>query len=198
MADRKDDKALEEHMRDLLSSDDAAMAEFGASDAACILYPGEDQQAERAAFCRGAGYDHVRISALTRKLEEAKGALEWYASAEAWTARELESSYGDYGTRARMALASLSPEQPEKPEADRRHGIYDMPDGSRWHSGTGEVTKPEAVETGEPVAWRVRLLPQFSDAEWFLTQHKHEAYSYGSDYEVQPLYPSPVSDGEAK
>lgn len=29
---------------------------FGASDAACYLYPGADQQAERAAFCEGAAF----------------------------------------------------------------------------------------------------------------------------------------------
>lgn len=48
--------------------------------------------------------------------------------------------------------------------------------------------KPEAVETGEPVAFRVRLHPEFADSEWFLTQHKHEAYSYGHNYEIRPLY----------
>lgn len=31
-------------------------AYFGASDAACTLYPGTDQQAERAAFCEGAAH----------------------------------------------------------------------------------------------------------------------------------------------
>lgn len=34
----------------------ADMAAFGASDAACYLYPGADQQAERAAFCEGAAH----------------------------------------------------------------------------------------------------------------------------------------------
>lgn len=34
----------------------AEMAAFGASDAACYLYPGADQQAERAAFCAGAAW----------------------------------------------------------------------------------------------------------------------------------------------
>lgn len=34
----------------------ADLAAFGASDAACYLYPGEAQAAERAAFCAGAAY----------------------------------------------------------------------------------------------------------------------------------------------
>lgn len=33
-----------------------------------------------------------------------KAALEWYASDEAWTMRQLESGHGDYGKRAREAL----------------------------------------------------------------------------------------------
>ncbi len=32
-------------------------------------------------------------------------ALGWYASKEAWTINELEGSFGDYGTKARKALA---------------------------------------------------------------------------------------------
>lgn len=34
----------------------ADLAAFGASDAACYLYPGEDQQKERSAFCEGAAH----------------------------------------------------------------------------------------------------------------------------------------------
>jgi hypothetical protein len=34
----------------------ADMIAFGASDAACYLYPGEDQSNERAAFCAGAAH----------------------------------------------------------------------------------------------------------------------------------------------
>ena len=33
-----------------------------------------------------------------------KATLEWYASDEAWTMRQLESGHGDYGKRAREAL----------------------------------------------------------------------------------------------
>lgn len=33
-----------------------------------------------------------------------KATLEWYASDEAWTMRQLESGHGDYGNRAREAL----------------------------------------------------------------------------------------------
>jgi len=42
----------------------AEMAAFGASDAACYLYPGEDQQAERAAFCAGAAHGASALQAL--------------------------------------------------------------------------------------------------------------------------------------
>lgn len=35
-------------------------AAFGASDAACTLYPGEGQAAERAAFCSGAAHNAGR------------------------------------------------------------------------------------------------------------------------------------------
>jgi len=40
----------------------AEMAAFGASDAACYLYPGEHQAPERAAFCAGAA--HVAGAAI--------------------------------------------------------------------------------------------------------------------------------------
>lgn len=33
-----------------------ALSAFGASEAACYFYPGEDEQRERAAFCAGAAY----------------------------------------------------------------------------------------------------------------------------------------------
>ena len=35
---------------------EAEMVAFGASDAACYYYPGEDQLKERAAFCDGAAH----------------------------------------------------------------------------------------------------------------------------------------------
>lgn len=37
-------------------TDARELAAFGASDAACYLYPGEDQSAERAAYCAGAAH----------------------------------------------------------------------------------------------------------------------------------------------
>lgn len=37
-------------------------------------------------------------------LQSMKDALEWYASKEAWTIREVEGPDGDYGQRARRAL----------------------------------------------------------------------------------------------
>lgn len=41
-------------MSDVIQSDAGDMLAFGATDAACYAYPGENQQAERAAFCAGA------------------------------------------------------------------------------------------------------------------------------------------------
>jgi len=46
----------------------ADMAAFGASDAACYFYPGEDQQAERAAFCEGAAH---AVSTPSQRLDAA-------------------------------------------------------------------------------------------------------------------------------
>lgn len=46
----------------------ADMAAFGASDAACYHYPGEDQQAERAAFCAGAAHS-ARPAATAGEVE---------------------------------------------------------------------------------------------------------------------------------
>lgn len=47
----------------------ADMAAFGASDAACTLYPGTDQQAERAAFCEGAAHAVSRPRAAVGERE---------------------------------------------------------------------------------------------------------------------------------
>lgn len=253
-------------------NDAVALAEFGASDAACYLYPGEDQKAERAAFCRGAGYDHVRISALTRKLEEAKVALEFYGCRCApgepcESGNEDDVTCGRKANRTLAALASLSPEQPAKPEAvdDTRdlianiekhlkgrnvpatadellcqaadtietlmkgradalpqdvvslviaarefwdtHG--DPSDESRAldaalmpfashvpYEDEPAPEKPEAVETGEPVAWRYR---QESSDEWQLTDLRSVMRRFKqAGFEVEPLYASPVSDGEAR
>lgn len=44
-------------------------AYFGASDAACTLYPGTDQQAERAAFCEGAAHAVSRPRAAVGERE---------------------------------------------------------------------------------------------------------------------------------
>ena len=44
----------------LAEPDPADMAAFGASDAACTLYPGADQQALRQAFCDGAARHALR------------------------------------------------------------------------------------------------------------------------------------------
>lgn len=47
------------------------MAAFGASEAACYLYPGENQQAERAAFCEGARHSAPsRAEARRAAIEE--------------------------------------------------------------------------------------------------------------------------------
>lgn len=55
--------------------DEATLAAFGASDAACYHYAGADQQGERAAFCAGASWgrtppptDHIEIEALRSAL----------------------------------------------------------------------------------------------------------------------------------
>lgn len=50
------------------------MAAFGASDAACTLYPGADQQAERAAFCEGAAHAASRPRAAVG--EQSREAIE--------------------------------------------------------------------------------------------------------------------------
>lgn len=42
--------------------------------------------------------------ALAQENARLKATLEWYASDEAWTMRQLESGHGDYGKRAREAL----------------------------------------------------------------------------------------------
>lgn len=44
------------------------LAAFGASDAACYLYPGGHQQAERAAFCSGAAHAVSELAALREAL----------------------------------------------------------------------------------------------------------------------------------
>lgn len=44
---------------------------------------------------------------LQAKLAVARGALEWYASREAWTIDEVEGSHGDYGQKASNALAEI-------------------------------------------------------------------------------------------
>jgi hypothetical protein len=50
------------------------MAAFGASDAACYLYPGEDQQGERAAYCQGA--HDVALSGLSLPVGDAPKSIE--------------------------------------------------------------------------------------------------------------------------
>lgn len=50
----------------MTSQDEAAAV--GASDAACHLYPGEHQAAERAAFCAGAGLGAVAINMVIASL----------------------------------------------------------------------------------------------------------------------------------
>ena len=41
-------------------------------------------------------------------------ALEWYASPAAWTMEQLEGAHGDYGARARAALAAAPQPAPEE------------------------------------------------------------------------------------
>ena len=49
---------------DNLIAQDADLIELMASDAACYLYPGEDQQAERAAYAKGRAEQAAEIERL--------------------------------------------------------------------------------------------------------------------------------------
>lgn len=54
------------------------LAAFGASDAACHLYPAEDQQAERAAYIAGAAsQDRRGAEPSEREIEAVEGPHEW-------------------------------------------------------------------------------------------------------------------------
>ena len=48
---------------------------------------------------------------MTDTLREA---LEWYASPAAWTMEQLEGAHGDYGARARAALAAAPQPAPDR------------------------------------------------------------------------------------
>lgn len=61
---------------------------------------------------------------------------------------------------------------------DRRHGIYEMPDGSRWHSGTGEVMKPEALSADDERAMHDALLSTMKNKRR-LVPEKPEAVETG-------------------
>lgn len=52
------------------------------------------------------GCEYTYVGILRDKLARYEAALEWYASREAWTIDQVEGSHGDYGTRAREALAN--------------------------------------------------------------------------------------------
>ncbi len=54
----------------------ADLAAFGASDAACYLYPGEDQAAERAAFCAGAAYSAGGFPLTPDEIDAAREAMD--------------------------------------------------------------------------------------------------------------------------
>lgn len=61
------------------------------------------------AFISGQRWDTVTVEQEAMKeaadaLQRMKDALEWYASDEAWTIREVEGPDGDYGKRAHRAL----------------------------------------------------------------------------------------------
>ena len=56
---------------------------------------------------RGAFALYTTPPAPTDALKVAVEALEYYASAEAWTAKQVEGPDGDYGNRARSALAAI-------------------------------------------------------------------------------------------
>jgi hypothetical protein len=56
----------------------AEMAAFGASDAACVLYSGANQQPERAAYCQGAQDAVAHLSAAQKAASELLAAhLAW-------------------------------------------------------------------------------------------------------------------------
>lgn len=54
MASRIAARSILAHAETLARVEALDLAAFSASEAASIFYPGEDQQAERAAYCRGA------------------------------------------------------------------------------------------------------------------------------------------------
>jgi hypothetical protein len=64
------------------------MAAFGASGAACYLYPGEDQQNERAAFCAGASH----AIGVRRPLDLDKPLVDPVKEME----RDIDNAYWDY------------------------------------------------------------------------------------------------------
>ena len=54
----------------------------------------------------------------------------------AWNcAHAIEDALGAY--------FKLPPAGPALPPAERRHGVYTMPDGSVWDSRTGEITRAD-------------------------------------------------------
>lgn len=48
------------------------------------------------------------VASQDAEISRLREALEWYASDEAWTIKQVEGSDGDYGRRARAALAGES------------------------------------------------------------------------------------------
>ncbi|WP_300115101.1 hypothetical protein [Sphingobium sp.] len=58
-----------------MNPDPVDMAAFSASDAACCLYPGEHQAAERAAFRAGAGLGVVAIDMVIASLSPVQAKL---------------------------------------------------------------------------------------------------------------------------
>ncbi|KPF74581.1 hypothetical protein IP68_12545 [Blastomonas sp. AAP25] len=71
IARRMGGRFVEREDNPMTDTPEAVAAAFGASDMACYLYPGEEQQPERAAYCKGAS-DHARPDAdIVRQLVEA-------------------------------------------------------------------------------------------------------------------------------
>jgi hypothetical protein len=86
---------------DNLIAQDADLIELMASDAACYLYPGEDQQAERAAYARGHAHGTCGLrAAQDREIERLREALGLIIENES-----ADTGYGN--SSAKIALAAL-------------------------------------------------------------------------------------------
>jgi hypothetical protein len=74
--------------------------------------PITDLLALREGLKPGKWHEHIEAIAALPELfdamERMRDALEWYASDDAWTLEQVESTNGDYGARARAALANRS------------------------------------------------------------------------------------------